>query len=138
MKICENEKGAGADRAGATKTPAVRDVAEREEHEARVKAALAAMPTTRDIAEMGARFKVISEPSRLKILLCLAQGELCVEHITEAVSGNQSAVSHQLKILRDAKVIKSRRNGQNVLYSISDWHILTMINVAKEHLDCNE
>ena len=109
---------------------------EREEHEERVAKVKSSMPSDEKVAEMGARFKVISEPSRLKILLALAQGELCVEHITEAVSGNQSAVSHQLKILKDNKVIKSRRNGQNVLYSISDWHVLTMISVAKEHLDC--
>ena len=109
-----------------------------EEHGALVGRVKAAMPSDEKISEMGARFKVISEPSRLKILLALAHCELCVEHITEAVSGNQSAVSHQLKILKDNKVIKSRRNGQNVLYAVSDWHVLTMINVAKEHLDCNE
>lgn len=109
-----------------------------EEHEARVKAAVAAMPDEEHICEMGARFKVMSEPSRLKILLVLAGGELCVDHITEAVGGNQSAVSHQLKILKDNKMIKSRRNGKNVLYSVSDWHVLTMIEVAKEHLHCNE
>ena len=111
---------------------------ERDEHEERVAKVKRAMPPDGKISEMGARFKVISEPSRLKILLALEQGELCVEHITDAVSGNQSAVSHQLKILKDNKIIKSRRMGQNVLYSISDWHILTMIGVAKEHLDCNE
>lgn len=109
-----------------------------EEHEKRVAAAKSAMPSDGQIAEMGARFKVISEPSRLKILLALAEGELCVDHITEAVEGNQSAVSHQLKTLKDNKIIKSRREGKNILYSVSDWHILTMIGVAKEHLDCNE
>ncbi len=109
-----------------------------EEHEKRVAAAKSSMPTDEQIAEMGARFKVISEPSRLKILLVLAAGELCVDHITEAVEGNQSAVSHQLKTLKDNKIIKSRREGKNILYSVSDWHILTMIGVAKEHLDCNE
>ena len=109
-----------------------------DEHLARVEAAKKAMPSEERISEMGARFKVISEPSRLKILLALSGGELCVEHITDAVGGNQSAVSHQLKILKDNKIIKSRRNGKNVLYSVSDWHVLTMIGVAKEHLDCNE
>jgi ArsR family transcriptional regulator len=109
-----------------------------EEHEARVVLAKKNMPSDEQIAEMGARFKVISEPSRLKILLALAGGELCVDHITEAVDGNQSAVSHQLKILKDNKIIKSRRKGKNVLYGVADWHILTMIGVAKEHLDCNE
>ena len=109
-----------------------------EEHGARVEKVKAAMPSDEKIAEMGARFKVISEPSRLKILLALESGELCVEHITDAVSGNQSAVSHQLKTLKDNKIIKSRREGKNILYSVSDRHILTMIEMAKEHLDCNE
>lgn len=109
-----------------------------EEHAARVEAAKSAMPSDEQISEMGARFKVISEPSRLKILLALAGGELCVEHITEAVGGNQSAVSHQLKTLKDNKIVKSRRSGKKILYSVSDWHVLTMIGVAKEHLDCNE
>ena len=111
---------------------------EEELHEARMKSALAAMPSDDKIYEMGARFKVISEPSRLKILLALSGGELCVEHLTDAVGGNQSAVSHQLKILKDNKIVKGRRNGQKMLYSVSDWHVLTMIGVAKEHLDCNE
>ena len=112
------------------------DLVTEREHEARVEAAKKSMPSDDDISEMGARFKVISEPSRLKILIVLSNGELCVEHITEAVGGNQSAVSHQLKILKDNKIIKSRRSGKNILYSVSDWHILTMINVAKEHLNC--
>ncbi|MDE5943933.1 MAG: metalloregulator ArsR/SmtB family transcription factor [Clostridia bacterium] len=108
------------------------------EHGERVRAAKENMPSEDKICEMGARFKVISEPSRLKILLALSGGELCVEHITDAVGGNQSAVSHQLKILKDNKIVKGRRDGKNVLYSVSDWHVLTMIGVAKEHLDCNE
>lgn len=109
-----------------------------EEHGFRVAQAKAGMPDEERLAEMSARFKVISEPSRLKIILALAGGELCVDHITEAVGGNQSAVSHQLKILKDNKIVKGRRQGQKMLYSVSDWHIMTMINAAKEHLDCNE
>ena len=108
------------------------------EHWARVAEIKESMLADEKISDLCARFKVISEPSRLKILLALEGGELCVDHITEAVGGNQSAVSHQLKILKDNKIIKSRRNGQNVLYSVSDWHVLTMIGVAKEHLNCNE
>ena len=107
-------------------------------HEARVKTVVSSMPTDDAIAEMGARFKVISEPSRLKILLALAAGELCVEHITEAVGGNQSAVSHQLRTLKDNRIVKCRREGKNVVYSIADGHILTMIEMAKEHLNCHE
>ena len=109
-----------------------------EEHKARVEAVRAAMPADEKIFEMGARFKVISEPSRLKIILALEGGELCVEHITEAVGGNQSAVSHQLKTLKDNKIVKCRREGKKVLYSVSDGHIMMMVGLAKEHLDCNE
>ena len=108
------------------------------EHAERVEEIKDKMLSDEKISDLCARFKVISEPSRLKILLALEGGELCVDHIPEAVGGNQSAVSHQLKILKDNKIIKSRRNGQNVLYSVSDWHVLTMIGVAKEHLNCNE
>ena len=111
---------------------------ERGMHEARVALALESMPGDEDIEVLAGRFKAISEPSRLKILLALSCGELCVEHLTQAVGGNQSAVSHQLKTLKDNKIVKSRRHGKQVIYSVSDGHILTMINVAKEHLNCNE
>ncbi len=111
---------------------------ERLEHEERVKVALSGMPEEGQIAEMAARFKAISEPSRLKILLALSCGELCVEHITQAVGGNQSAVSHQLKTLKDNRIVKARRSGKQIIYSVSDEHIMTMISVAKEHLDCDE
>lgn len=96
------------------------------------------MPDEDDVAELAARFKAISEPSRLKILFALSCGELCVEHITQAVGGNQSAVSHQLKTLKDRRIIKCRRQGKQVIYSIADGHILTMISVSREHLNCNE
>ncbi len=111
---------------------------ERCEHEEHIRLATAAMPSEEQIGEMASRFKAISEPSRLKILLALSCGELCVEHLTQAVGGNQSAVSHQLKTLKDNKIVKCKRNGKQVVYSVSDEHILTMINVAKEHLNCNE
>ena len=106
------------------------------EHEKRIKKALSNMPTEEGILEMCARFKVLGEPSRLKILLALSAGELCVEHIVQAVEGRQSAVSHQLKILKDNKILKSRRDGQKILYAVADAHILTMVKMAKEHLGC--
>ncbi len=104
------------------------------EHEYVVKEALSAMPAEEDISVMAARFKAISEPSRLKILLALSAGELCVEHICAAVGAGQSAVSHQLKTLKDNRIIKSRRSGKNLLYSVDDEHIMAMIEAAKEHL----
>ena len=111
---------------------------ERLEHEERVRLASLAMPDDEQVEEIALGFKAISEPSRLKILFALSCGELCVEHLTQAVGGNQSAVSHQLKTLRDRRIIRSRRQGKQIFYSIADGHVLTMITVAKEHLNCNE
>jgi ArsR family transcriptional regulator len=107
-------------------------------HEQRVKDALLGMPTEDGIATMAARFKCLAEPSRLKILLALSGGELCVEHIVQAVEGNQSAVSHQLKTLKDNGIIRCRRDGKNMLYAVADEHIMIMLRVAKEHLNCHE
>lgn len=111
---------------------------ERREHEEHVRRARESMPLESEIGIMSARFKAISEPSRLKILFALSCGEMCVEHLTAAVNGNQSAVSHQLKTLKDYDIIKCRRSGKQVIYSVADEHIMTMLRVAKEHLNCNE
>lgn len=81
-------------------------------------------------------FKVISEPSRMKIILALLEGELCVYHIVEAVGGTQSAVSHQLRILKDNRIIRARRDGKNIVYSIADDHILNIIRMSQMHLHC--
>lgn len=105
-------------------------------HEERVVAALKVMPNEERLIEMSAIFKAISEPSRLKILFALSAGELCVEHITEAVAGNQSAVSHQLKVLKDNRILRARRDKKNVVYSIADGHVMAIIQMAKEHIDC--
>ncbi len=110
---------------------------ERAAHEKSIKCALENMPSEGDIAELAARFKAISEPSRLKILFALACGELCVEHLTTAVGGNQSAVSHQLKTLKDRRIIRCKRQGKQIIYSIADEHIMTIVAAAKEHLDCD-
>ncbi len=105
-------------------------------HEETVKKAKEAMLSPEIIGEVSARFKVLGEPSRLKILTVLMQGELCVYHICEATGAMQSATSHQLRILRDNKFIKSRREGKTVLYSIADEHIASIIEAAVRHAGC--
>lgn len=89
-----------------------------------------------DLSLMCSIFKVIAEPSRMKIILALMEGEMCVFHIVEAVGGNQSAVSHQLRILKDNRIIRARRDGKNIAYSIADEHILNLIKVCRDHLHC--
>ena len=109
---------------------------EDDKHESTVKRAISGMPNEQDLQTMCSIFKVLSEPSRMKIILALAEGEMCVYHITQAVQGQQSAVSHQLRILRDNKILKSRRDGKNILYSISDNHVEKIIEMSKAHLNC--
>ncbi|MGN0822807.1 MAG: ArsR/SmtB family transcription factor [Candidatus Gallimonas sp.] len=106
------------------------------EHHLAAERAKATMPQEESIAQVCAAFKAISEPSRLKILLALRQGEMCVYHIVEAVGGTQSAVSHQLRILRDNRMIRARRDGQNVVYALADGHVRELLDTANEHLRC--
>ena len=106
------------------------------EHHAAAARARENMPAEGDIERVAASFKAISEPCRLKILFALRQGELCVLHIVEAVGGTQSAVSHQLRLLKAGGVVKSRREGQNILYSLADGHVVAVLELACAHLKC--
>ena len=106
------------------------------EHEQTVERAKKNMVSDFKVERMCRSFKAVSEPSRLKIILALMEGEMCVYHIVEACGGTQSNISHQLRVLRDNNIIKSRREGQNVLYSISDEHVSRIIEMCREHLDC--
>ena len=94
------------------------------------------MPAAEDVERVAAAFKAISEPCRLKILFALRQGELCVLHIVEAVGGTQSAVSHQLRLLKANGIVKARREGQNILYSLADEHVVAVLELACAHLKC--
>ena len=107
-----------------------------EEHEALVKRAQESMPTAQTLSVMCDMLKLLGEPSRMKIITALMQGEMCVLHVVEAVGGNQSAVSQQLKLLKNGKLIKSRREGKNILYSIADEHVLKIVKMSAEHASC--
>ena len=87
------------------------------------------------IYDMAYLLNILGEPSRLKIVLALEHSEMCVFHLTNAVKSNQSAVSHQLRILRENRIIKSRRVGKNILYSLMDEHIMEIVNLVKVHIE---
>ena len=107
-----------------------------QEHERVALLAKNNMPKEEEIVRVAGAFKAISEPCRLKILFALRQGELCVLHIVEAVGGTQSAVSHQLRILRANGIVKARRDGQNIAYSLADGHVVAVLELACTHLHC--
>ncbi|NTW83815.1 MAG: winged helix-turn-helix transcriptional regulator [Chlorobiaceae bacterium] len=79
-------------------------------------------------------FKVLGDHTRIRILSVLYHAELCVCDLTSILGMNQSAVSHQLRVLRDAKIVKSRKKGKNVLYSLDDAHVSGLITMASEHV----
>ena len=79
-------------------------------------------------------FKVFGDPTRLKILMALDQGELCVCDLVDLIGMTKSAISHQLSSLRAARLVKYRREGKNIFYSLDDAHIHSIIACAAEHL----
>lgn len=93
------------------------------------------MPDEEFLYSLADFFKVFSDATRVKILFALLDKELCVNDIAEATVTNQSAVSHQLRILKQMKFVKYRREGKSILYSLADDHISTILNQGYEHLN---
>lgn len=85
-----------------------------------------------DLAEL---FKVFGDSTRIKILYVLFDAEISVGEIADKLNMTQSAISHQLKILKQAKLIRSRREGKTMLYSLADEHVKTIIAMGKEHIE---
>lgn len=92
------------------------------------------MPIEEDICDLADLFKMFADSTRLKILCILCESEMCVNDIANLISMSQSAVSHQLRILKQSKLIRGRREGKIVFYSLADSHINTIINNGLEHI----
>ncbi len=84
-----------------------------------------------DLADL---FKVFSDTTRIKILFSLMGRELCVADIAEETGSTQSAVSHQLRTLKQAHLVKFERDGRNIVYSLADDHVYTMLNQGMSHI----
>ena len=87
--------------------------------------------TLEQIAEL---FKGFADSTRVHLLSLLVERELCVTDIAEAVALSQSAISHQLRILKQMHLIKFRREGKNILYSLADDHVKTILQMGLEHV----
>ena len=85
-----------------------------------------------DIAEV---FKVFGDTTRMKIISALLETELCVGDIAEITNSTQSAISHQLRILKQAKLVNFRKDGKTVYYSLDDDHIVELYEIAKKHIE---
>ena len=92
------------------------------------------MPEEEILYDLADLFKVFSDTTRIKILYSLMPGELCVADIAQAVGATQSAVSHQLRILKASHLVKFQRDGKNILYSLADDHVYTMLAQGLSHI----
>ncbi len=103
-----------------------------EETVAEVRKSMADDETVADISDF---FRIFGDSTRIKILWALDKSELCVCDIAALISMTKSAVSHQLRVLKDARLVKSRRDGKVVFYSLADAHVKDIFEKAVEHLD---
>ena len=92
------------------------------------------MPDEEILYDLADLFKVFSDTTRIKILYALMPGERCVSEIAETIGVTQSAVSHQLRILKTARLVKFQRDGKNVLYSLADDHVYTVLTQGMNHI----
>ena len=92
------------------------------------------LPDSKEISELAETFKVLGDATRLKIVLALAEEELCVCDLATLLDLSVSAVSHQLRLLRGMKLVKFRKTGKMVHYSLDDTHIESIIEQAQVHV----
>lgn len=92
------------------------------------------MPDEEMLYDLAELYKVFGDSTRIKILYALFEAELCVCDIASVLAMSQSAISHQLRVLKQAKLVKFRREGKTIFYSLSDDHVRTIIGMGMEHL----
>ncbi len=93
------------------------------------------LPQEEKLYDLSELFKVFGDSTRIRILFVLFEAEVCVCDLAAALGMTQSAVSHQLRILKQSKLVKSRREGKSVFYSLADSHVRTIIDQGMEHVE---
>ena len=103
-------------------------------HEEVVKKVIDEMPEDETLYDLAELFKIFGDTTRIKILYALFEAELCVCDIAQLLRLTQTAVSHQLRVLKTNKLVKSRRDGKNIFYSLADEHVRRIIGQGLEHV----
>ena len=93
------------------------------------------MPDDEVLYELADLFRVFGDSTRIKILYALHDNELCVQDIANAVQLSQSAVSHQLRVLKDTKLVRFRRDGKTVYYALDDDHVRSILSMGMDHIE---
>lgn len=104
-------------------------------HEHTVEEVLSKMPIEETLYDLAELFKVFGDSTRIRILYALFEAELCVCDIAQLLGLTQSAVSHQLRVLKGAKLVKPRKEGKTVFYSLADDHVRKIIAQGLEHVE---
>ena len=105
-----------------------------EVHNSIVDAVSMDMPEEEALYDLAELFKVFGDTTRIKILYTLFEAPMCVCDIAEILNMTQSAISHQLKILKNAKLVKNRREGKQIIYALDDEHVGSIIKMGIEHI----
>lgn len=103
-------------------------------HEGLIKAVNDKMPDEEALYDLAELYKVFGDSTRIKILFVLVESEMCVCDIAELLNMTQSAISHQLRVLKQNKLVKSRRDGKTVFYSLADSHVRLILNQGLDHI----
>ena len=134
--------GTGATEAGAVRTGMTEAGALETEccevvevHEDLLKIVKETMPDEEELNDLADLFKVFGDYTRIRILFVLFEAEVCVCDLAQALNMTQSAISHQLKILKQNRLVKSRREGKSIFYSLADEHVRTIIGKGREHIE---
>ena len=104
-------------------------------HLDRVARAKAEAIAENDMERLALTYKIMGDPTRLKIIMALRGGEMCVCDIAAFLGLSESAVSHQLRRLRESSLVRSRRDGQILYYSLDDNHVLDLVTVGLNHIE---
>ena len=104
-----------------------------EVHEELLKIVNETMPEETELYDLAELFKVFGDSTRIRILFVLFEAEVCVCDLAKVLNMTQSAISHQLRILKQNKLVNSRREGKSVFYSLADGHVRTIIAQGREH-----
>lgn len=104
-------------------------------HEDVVKRVLEQQPQEEYLYDLAELFKVFGDTTRIRILYALFESELCVNDISQILKVSQSAISHQLRILKDAKLVRFRRQGKIIFYALDDDHVRNIIAMGMEHVE---
>lgn len=119
----------------AKKTTEVEICESCEIHENLLKTVNETIPPETELYDLAELFKVFGDSTRIRILYVLFEAEVCVCDLAQALNMTQSAISHQLRILKQNKLVKSRREGKSVFYSLADDHVRTIIDQGREHIE---